>query len=157
MEAEDAPRKYDVIVFGVTGFTGQFVAEELQRLATSGGLKWAVAGRNKSKVQAVLNGMKIMHLSMCRPPPQEGSGLYGGFDLTSGQIPPDGGGFCVQIPQYRGFLSPKQLHTSKQVIKESLLRKARFKSPSMGPTFQVKLDQIPPVCTGGGGGSGATH
>ncbi len=60
MESEDTQTKYDVIVFGVTGFTGQFVAEELQRLSTSRGLKWAVAGRNKSKVQAVLNGMKII-------------------------------------------------------------------------------------------------
>ncbi len=41
-------------------------------------------------------------------------------------------------------------HTKKQVIKESSLCKARFKSPSMGPTFQVKLDQIPPYVPGGG-------
>ena len=85
-------------------------------------------------------------------PPREGSGLHGGFDLTSGQIPPDGGRIlCSNPPVNRGFLSPKQLHTSKQVIKESLLRKARFKSPSMGPTFQVKLDQIPPYVPGGRG------
>ncbi len=88
-------------------------------------------------------------------PPREESGLYGGFDLTSGQIPPDGGRIlCSNPPVNRGFLSPKQLHTSKQVIKESLLSKARFKSPSMGPTFQVKLDQIPPYVRGGGGWGG---
>ncbi len=55
----DSPRKYDVVVFGVTGFTGQFVAEELHRLVAreSHNVKWAVAGRNKTKIEAILNGL----------------------------------------------------------------------------------------------------
>ncbi len=98
--------------------------------------------------------MMIMHLSMCRPtpPPSEGSGLYGGFDLTPGQIPPDGGRIlCSNPPVNRGFLSPKQLHTSKQVIKAVFTTQSQVKSPSMGPTFQVKLESNSPVCPGGGG------
>ena len=57
MDSDEAPRKYDVVVFGATGFTGQFVAEELNRLAMDGRtLKWAVAGRNQSKLREILNG-----------------------------------------------------------------------------------------------------
>ncbi len=71
------------------------------------------------------------------PPPREGSGLYGGFYHTPGQIPPGGGGFCVQIPQSTGGFEPqaKQLHTSKQVIKAVFTTQSQVKSPSMGPTF----------------------
>ena len=41
-------RKYDIVVFGATGFTGQLTA---QYLALHGGdtLKWALAGRNPSR------------------------------------------------------------------------------------------------------------
>ena len=49
---------YDLMVFGVTGFTGKFVAEEIYRIQNSGrqDLKWAVAGRSKSKIDSVLQG-----------------------------------------------------------------------------------------------------
>lgn len=45
-------RKYDIVVFGATGFTGQLTA---QYLAQHGGeaLKWALAGRNRSKLERV--------------------------------------------------------------------------------------------------------
>jgi short subunit dehydrogenase-like uncharacterized protein len=46
-------RKYDVIVFGATGFTGALVAEyfaETQALEPS---KWAIAGRNQNKLEQV--------------------------------------------------------------------------------------------------------
>ena len=51
-------RKYDIIVFGSTGYTGQFVAEELYRLQKegSGRLRWGAAGRNRTKVANGLNG-----------------------------------------------------------------------------------------------------
>ncbi|HKY91379.1 MAG TPA: saccharopine dehydrogenase NADP-binding domain-containing protein [Nevskiaceae bacterium] len=47
-----AKRKYDIVVFGATGFTGQLTAEYL---AQHGGstLKWALAGRNPGKLTAV--------------------------------------------------------------------------------------------------------
>jgi len=48
-------RKYDIIVFGATGFTGQFVVEEIARtIDEESDLKWAIAGRNMAKLQGVL-------------------------------------------------------------------------------------------------------
>lgn len=48
--------RYDLVIFGATGFTGQFVVEELVRVQDeeSGGLTMAVAGRNMEKLQKVL-------------------------------------------------------------------------------------------------------
>jgi len=49
-------RKYDIVVFGATGFTGQLTA---QYLASHGGdkLRWALAGRNLSKLEDVRAGL----------------------------------------------------------------------------------------------------
>lgn len=51
-------RPYELVVFGASGFTGQFVVEEVARAAASGelrgALRWAVAGRSRQKLQAVL-------------------------------------------------------------------------------------------------------
>ena len=48
-------KKYDIVVFGATGFTGQFVVEEIARtIEEEKGLTWAIAGRNMQKLQAVL-------------------------------------------------------------------------------------------------------
>ena len=50
------PRKFNIIVFGATGFTGQFVVEEIARTMDSEAkFTWAVAGRDMSKLQAVLS------------------------------------------------------------------------------------------------------
>ncbi len=47
--------KYDLVVFGATGFTGQFVVEEIAKtIDEESGLTWAVAGRNMKKLQDVL-------------------------------------------------------------------------------------------------------
>lgn len=45
-------RKYDIVLFGATGFTGQLTA---QYLAANGGdtLSWALAGRNRAKLEQV--------------------------------------------------------------------------------------------------------
>jgi len=48
--ARSSKRKYDVVVFGATGFTGRLVAEYLAEHYESG-LKWALAGRNQSKLE----------------------------------------------------------------------------------------------------------
>ena len=46
-------RKYDVIVYGATGFTGQLVAAFLARQYGVGGdLQWAIAGRSEAKLQS---------------------------------------------------------------------------------------------------------
>lgn len=45
--------RYDLVVFGASGYTGQFVAEEVAR-SLSGSQTWAVAGRNRKKLEAIL-------------------------------------------------------------------------------------------------------
>lgn len=51
-------RPYELVVFGASGFTGQFVVEEVARAASGGelrgALRWAVAGRSRTKLQEVL-------------------------------------------------------------------------------------------------------
>lgn len=48
-------KAYDIVIFGATGFTGQFVVDEVARVAEEeGGLTWAVAGRTMAKLQKVL-------------------------------------------------------------------------------------------------------
>ncbi|XP_046877587.1 saccharopine dehydrogenase b [Hypomesus transpacificus] len=51
-------RPYHVIIFGASGFTGQFVVEELARCTAegpSGHLTWALAGRSRPRLEKVLN------------------------------------------------------------------------------------------------------
>ena len=47
-----AERRFDVVVFGATGFTGALTAEYLAAHAPAG-LRWALAGRNQSKLEGV--------------------------------------------------------------------------------------------------------
>lgn len=57
-------RQFDIIIYGASGFTGQFVVEELAHCANSDELnkndniRWAIAGRNKNKLTSVLNEAK---------------------------------------------------------------------------------------------------
>ncbi|MFT5710145.1 MAG: short subunit dehydrogenase-like uncharacterized protein [Halioglobus sp.] len=47
-------RKYDIIVLGASGFTGRLVIQYLiATYGTGGDLKWAIAGRNQSKLEEV--------------------------------------------------------------------------------------------------------
>lgn len=45
-------REYDVVLFGATGFTGALTAEYLAAHADPG-TRWALAGRNRSKLEGV--------------------------------------------------------------------------------------------------------
>jgi short subunit dehydrogenase-like uncharacterized protein len=46
--------KFDIVVYGASGFTGQLVAEYLaSRYAKDGDLKWAMAGRSMDKLASV--------------------------------------------------------------------------------------------------------
>ena len=46
--------EFDIIVYGATGYTGRLVAEYLsQEYAEDSGLRWAMAGRSQSKLEAV--------------------------------------------------------------------------------------------------------
>src|SRR5437764_2795960 len=47
-----ADREYDVVVLGATGFTGALTAEYLARHA-SDSTRWALAGRNRAKLEEV--------------------------------------------------------------------------------------------------------
>ena len=47
-------REFDLVVVGATGFTGSLVAEYLcERYGTGADLRWAIAGRNSDKLEAV--------------------------------------------------------------------------------------------------------
>ena len=51
-----AERRFDVVVFGATGFTGALTAEYLAAHGPDG-LRWALAGRNRAKLEAVRAGL----------------------------------------------------------------------------------------------------
>uniref|UniRef100_A0A8K9XCT0 Saccharopine dehydrogenase-like oxidoreductase n=1 Tax=Oncorhynchus mykiss TaxID=8022 RepID=A0A8K9XCT0_ONCMY len=58
MATVTSTRPYHIIIFGASGFTGQFVVEEVARSAfegPSGSLKWALAGRSRQRLEGVLN------------------------------------------------------------------------------------------------------
>ncbi len=46
-------RPFDVVLFGATGFTGKLVAEYLAAHAADSGVRWAIAGRSREKLEAV--------------------------------------------------------------------------------------------------------
>ena len=46
---------YDFVIFGASGFTGQFVVSEVQRIASAENIKWAVAGRSRDKLNEVVS------------------------------------------------------------------------------------------------------
>ena len=49
-----ASRDLDIVVYGATGFTGRLVAEYLaQRARDDGNLRWAIAGRNRDRLEEV--------------------------------------------------------------------------------------------------------
>ncbi|MCB9642218.1 MAG: saccharopine dehydrogenase NADP-binding domain-containing protein [Myxococcales bacterium] len=56
-------RKYDVILWGATGFTGQLVAAYFTRQYGVDGsqLRWAMAGRNQDKLAKVRDELKKIH------------------------------------------------------------------------------------------------
>src|SRR5690554_6763921 len=55
-EHKKSPRKYDIILFGATGYTGGLVAEKLRLLSPSN-LRWAIAGRSVQKLELLQNDL----------------------------------------------------------------------------------------------------
>ena len=45
-------RKYDIVLYGASGFTGRQTVEYCRQFAPPG-LRWAIAGRNRFKLQSV--------------------------------------------------------------------------------------------------------
>ena len=44
---------YDIVLYGATGFTGQLATAYMTAQYPAGsGVKWAIAGRNKAKLEA---------------------------------------------------------------------------------------------------------
>lgn len=53
-------KKYDIVVYGATGFTGRLVAEYLQsQYDNHKDITWAMAGRSEEKLEAVRNEMGL--------------------------------------------------------------------------------------------------
>jgi short subunit dehydrogenase-like uncharacterized protein len=46
-------RELDVVLWGATGYTGRLVADYLATSPSSSGLRWAIAGRDKAKLERV--------------------------------------------------------------------------------------------------------
>ena len=66
--AAPAARDFDVVVFGATGFTGALTAEYLARNGPEG-LRWALAGRNRDKLERVRAAMSASRWSPPAPTP----------------------------------------------------------------------------------------
>ncbi len=60
-----AARKFDVVLFGATGFTGALTAEYLARTAPAS-LRWAVAGRNLDKLARVRDQLAAINPACAR-------------------------------------------------------------------------------------------
>ncbi|WP_107704548.1 saccharopine dehydrogenase family protein [Nocardioides allogilvus] len=58
-----ADRDFDIVLFGATGFTGQLTADYLARNAPEG-LRWALAGRNQTKLEAVRDKLGLPDLEL---------------------------------------------------------------------------------------------
>jgi short subunit dehydrogenase-like uncharacterized protein len=56
-------REHDIVLFGATGFTGKLVAEYLARHAPKG-VRWAIAGRNAKKLEAVKRDLVAIDSSL---------------------------------------------------------------------------------------------
>ena len=60
MAASASDRSYDIALLGATGFTGALTAVELAGRAPAG-LRWALAGRNRDKLEAVRDRVVAAH------------------------------------------------------------------------------------------------
>ncbi len=60
-------RDYDIVLFGATGFTGKLVAEYLARSAPKD-LRWAIAGRNKNKLEKVRTDLVAIDAALAELP-----------------------------------------------------------------------------------------
>lgn len=49
-----AKRPYDIVVLGATGFVGKLAVRHLAQAYTDGSVRWAIAGRNETKLKGVL-------------------------------------------------------------------------------------------------------
>ena len=57
-------RTYEIILWGATGFTGKLVAEHLATAPSAAGLRWAIAGRNRVKLEALKGQLGVDELGI---------------------------------------------------------------------------------------------
>ena len=59
-------RKYEIVLLGATGYTGKYCAEHIvKNLPTD--LRWAVAGRNESKLSTLVEDIKSLNTDRLEP------------------------------------------------------------------------------------------
>jgi short subunit dehydrogenase-like uncharacterized protein len=46
--------RLDAVIFGASGYTGQYVVEEMARKGKEYGFKWGIAGRTADKLKQIL-------------------------------------------------------------------------------------------------------
>ena len=55
-------REFDIIIWGASGFTGRLVVLYLfEKYGATGDLKWAMGGRNLTKLEKVRNKCSFSH------------------------------------------------------------------------------------------------
>ena len=57
-------KEYDIIVFGATGFTGKLICEYLSKHEEVKNIKWAIAGRNKYKLEQVVEEFNLENIEV---------------------------------------------------------------------------------------------
>ena len=57
-------KEYDIIVFGATGFTGKLICEYLLKHEEVKNIKWAIAGRNKYKLEQVVEEFNLENIEV---------------------------------------------------------------------------------------------
>jgi short subunit dehydrogenase-like uncharacterized protein len=48
-----APKPYDIVIYGATGFTGRLAVAYVAKQYRAQTVKWAIAGRSQSKLNAI--------------------------------------------------------------------------------------------------------
>lgn len=61
-----AERKYDIVLFGATGYTSQYTAEHIAANFPTN-LSWALAGRSRDKLQNIAKLVKEVDLDRKEP------------------------------------------------------------------------------------------
>ena len=59
-------RQYDLVLLGATGYTGNLTAEYIQEHVSTD-LKWAIAGRNASKLAQIAAELKTLNPDRLQP------------------------------------------------------------------------------------------
>lgn len=59
-------RKYDLVVFGATGYTGRFAAEYITKSLPTD-LNWAIAGRSREKLEKIAAELKSLNTDRRQP------------------------------------------------------------------------------------------